>query len=199
MANTQVTGPIHHYLLLPYNAGQAVYLGTAKVAPKIRIQRAYKKVFNDLTGQLLPFERIFQGEEAQIISPLNRFNQQVYALIASAPRQGAPGSTAAGSHGPLDIGAKVYQNSCGFGLILQFPFASTVNSPAGEGMPVCYYFPVCVSEVDDFTSLGTAEEEIMLAITAQQGYIPFTGSTSPLGGTVLYTNSLGGIALPTPN
>lgn len=199
MANTQVTGPVHHYVTFPYNPGTAFYLGTAKVAPKVRIQRAYKKVFNDLTGQLLPFERIFQGEEGQIISPINRFNQSVYGLIAAAPRQGLTGSYSPGSHGPLDIGAKVYQNSCFFGLILQFPFAGTANSPSSEGMPVCYYFPVCVDETDDFTSLGTAEEEIMMAFTAQQAYFPFTGSNTPLGGTLLYTNSLGGIALPTPN
>ncbi len=197
MARTQVTGPIHHYVIFPYAPTTAYYLGTAKIAPKVRIQRAYKKVFNDLTGQLLPFERIFQGEEGQIISPINRFNQNIYTLLSSAPRFALPGSSPRGSHGPLDIGAKVRENGCYFSLILQFPFAGSINSPASEAMPPFYYFPTCVCENDDLDEMGTAAEEILLAITAQQAFFP--SNTSGGGGTWLYSNAVTGVTLPTPD
>lgn len=171
--------------------------------PKSRprsVSSAYKKVFNDLTGQLIPIERIFQGEEGQVLSPLNRFNQDVYTLISSAPRFGAPNTFPRGSHGPLDIGAKVRENSCYFGLILQLPFAGTVNSPSSEAMPKYYYFPMCVCENDDFEEMGTAAEEILLAITAQQVFIPGNNSSTNVlqGGTWLYSNSIS-ITLPTPD
>lgn len=197
MADTYVTGPVHHYCVFPYNPTQAFYLGTAQIAPKVRIRRALKPVFNDLGGQLLPFERILQGEEAQIITPLNRYNESVYRLISAFPRM----TGIRGRQGPLDTGVKMQGNGCFFSLILQFPFAGTANDVpvATEQLPPVYRFPVCQSEQDEFTTMGTDAFEKMLAITAARFFTPASGGSGIAGGFITYFNDLGGISLPTPN
>lgn len=189
-----VTGPVYHYVVFPYAPTVAEFLGTSEVAPKARIRRAYKPVMNDLGGQLIPLERIYQGQEAQIVTALNRYDEAVYTKLAQAPRYGGGAAPVfiRGANGPLDCGALVQQNSAYFTLILQFPFAGTVNQPSANSMPAVYRFPVCSPEQDDFNQLGTIERNTFMAITAQRFYNPVTGTF------VTYDNTTGGVTLPTP-
>lgn len=191
-AFTYVTGPVYQYVVFPYAPTVAQFLGTSEVAPKARLRRGYKPVFNDLGGQLMPLDRIYQGQEAQIVSALNRYDETVYSLIAAAPRNGggvAP-QLARGANGFLDIGALVNQNNCYFTYILQFPFAGTVNQPAN--LPAVYRFLACIPEQDDFNQLGTMERQTYLAITAQRYRDPVTGTFTT------YDNTTGGVTLPAP-
>jgi hypothetical protein len=190
-----VTGPVWHYVVFPYTPTVAEFLGTSEVAPRVRIKRAYKPVMNDIGGQLMPLERIYQGQECQIVTALDRYDEAVYAKIAAAPRSNlGPVAVPRGTNGFYDTGALVQQNSGYFTLILQFPFASTINQPVGNGMPLVYNFPICVPEQDDFNSLGTAERQTYLAITACRKY----DTTVVPPRMITYTNTAG-VALPNPS
>ncbi len=195
-AMTHVTGPNFVFLNFPTLSSTVFFLGTCQVAPRMRINRAYKPVMNDLGGQLLPFERISQGQEGQLIMQLNRFDQAVYAKLADTPRFNAV--LPRGSDGFLDIGAKVHDNGCYCQVIIQFPFAGTINSPGGDAMPTVYRFVQCIPEQDDFDVLGTDAEDVMIAITATRQYQPLSVSGAYAGGFITYTNDLGGLTLPTP-
>jgi hypothetical protein len=95
----------------------------------------------------------------------------------------------------LDTGSLTVQNSRNFQLILQFPFAGTINEPSAT-MPAFYRFLCCIPEQDDFDTLGTDARDTLLAITAQR---TFAGNPqNPVNGFVTYDNTSGGFVLPAP-
>lgn len=199
MAIVYVTGPVLHYISFP---GQttASFLGTAEFSPRYRIPKFYKKVVNDLSGAFVPFDNIYQGQMAQIVTELNRYNESIYALIAAGPRYGQGAlANPRGAEGSLDIGAKVMGNSCFFTLYLQFPFSGTANSPPAEGMPGLYRFPLTILKSEDAPQMGTKDRKISLMFEANNIYYPASTGGALAGGFFLYDNTTGGVTLPPPN
>lgn len=113
---------------------QPEFLGTSEFSPYIDISPAFKPVFNDLGGRLIPFDKTFQGEEAFVYYNLTRWNEDVYARCAARPRPtGTRGKSVAG-----DIGALMNQQNLAYPIWVKFPYA---NDPAfAPDMPQGYHF-----------------------------------------------------------
>lgn len=175
MARVQVPGPILHFVNFVGDPNNFWFLGTSKVAPKIRIDRAYAPIKFEQRGNLLPFDLVYQGKEAKIITQINYFDYSVAYLLGCSPRYGH-GRFALGrglddfkSTGSLALGNKGY-----FTLYIVQPFASTANDPASTAtsplangnfnMPLVYRFGACQVLYDDIATGGASEQELMLAI-----------------------------------
>jgi hypothetical protein len=193
MAQTYVTGAIHHYVSFGAKADGTllragpVYLGTAENRPLVEIQPAWEPVHNDLRGDVKPFDLIYQGEDAIVVTDLNRFNELVYQAMASRTQN------LLGQDTRLDTGALALANNVAFGLWLKFDFFGTIRAPAT--LPAGYYFPnVVLAGPDTLDQLGTRVRRTRCIFQAIGQYNPTTR------GFLLYGTDAGYFAgLPEPD
>lgn len=145
MSIALVTGPVHVYTatrstfpantLLTYpSAGNIDYLGTGEIAPDFIKQPKFDPVFNDLGGSL-PWDYLFQGEEALIPLTLTVWNQSVANKVAALPlANGTEGSYAAN-----DIGTLMITEGCAYHMWLHFPYYSNKSIFQTAGMLAGYH------------------------------------------------------------
>src|SRR5690348_16792822 len=119
MAQLYTTGPAHIFVgggfLSPGSMGTGggntppqtssntpviLYLVTCEEAPEIVIEPKYSGTKNDLGGSEIPFDMQYEGEQGLISLDLNRYNEPVYAALASRPRFGG----VRGLNGGADVG-----------------------------------------------------------------------------------------------
>ena len=176
MAQNYVTGAIHHYVSFGNKADgtllrdNAQYLGTAENRPLVEIQPAWEPVHNDLSGDVKPFDWFYQGEDAIVVSDLNRFNELVYQQMATRPDNLRDGIIL-GNHDRLDVGTLALGNNVAFGLWLRFDFQGSVKGAAD--LPPGYYFPnVVLMGPDTLDQLGTRVRRTRCIWQAIQQYNP---------------------------
>jgi hypothetical protein len=176
MANPYVTGPVHVWIR--FYGSSALYLGTGRNAPRFRIRRAWEGIMNDITGTQIPFDMLYEGQEAFTTVELTRWNEGTYQLLASMPDPSKFPLT-----GPLfdvagDIGTLMVTENKAFQLGLVFPYASKPTfllSPGGS-MPAGYhFFNTWLESPDEFT-VGTGENSKGLLFHSIKGFNPSTGA-----------------------
>ncbi len=141
MAQVFCTGPA-----LLYVDGE--FLGTSEFSPYIDIKPAYKPVFNDLGGRLVPFDKTYQCQEAFVFYNLTRWNEDVYQNAADRPSQAGLGSNPG-----TDIGSLMIQEGLASELEVVFPYHS---DPSFSDMPAGYHFLAAWMEgPDHLEPLGT--------------------------------------------
>src|SRR6266542_2129237 len=57
-------------------------LGTGMRGPRIKVRRAYSRVWNDITGAELCFDKIWAGQEALIFVDLTWWDELIYQSLA---------------------------------------------------------------------------------------------------------------------
>lgn len=189
------TGPVYVYARVPTPgigpfvslgalSGTIFHLGTAERFPQRREEAVWEPVFNDIGGKV-PFDESFQGETAQLVVDLNRFNQTVLDLIRRVPDHGRGlRSTALGGHTRLAVGALLLQNGMAFEMWAQHSHYDTINAvadlPPGRYYPACKYIG-CYEE----ESSGTQPRKCRLVVepkrvwnASTKGFITFSEEAS---------------------
>lgn len=161
-------------------ARSPLVLGTCQQAPQIELIRAYTPVMNDLAGQVLPMDEIWQGERAIISLPLNRFQLATVLRMQSLPNfNGLPGQNTS-----IDIGTAMAQEGNTWPFYMVFPYATGVTARASMNNDLMpgYRFWSCKLVDADKIKPGTTEMSEILTIQADRAY---TGSNDPLQGTMV--------------
>lgn len=185
MSMAYETGPVHVYvgaslvsvLTLPTKA-QTFYLGTGEIAPDIIKQVKFDPVFNDLGGSL-PWDYLFQGEEAVVPINLTVFNWAILNDLNAAITN-TPGFNAAS-----EIGTLMVTEGYSFHLFLQFPYYSykaifsTANMVAGYHFYAAFVDSVVIQP-------GTKANKARINFKCVRVYQP----ASTGNGFTLFTNSM---------
>lgn len=147
MAQPFVAGPCHIYLGV--GVGYApLYLGTAERSPRILIRPHFADVFNDIMGQMIPYDKVFQGEDGFVLADLTRWNEAVFNAYQARPRLGQRGTLQ-----PGDLGSLMKTEGLAYPVWLQFPYAT---KPAYATQPYGYHFYAAIGEgPDELDNLGT--------------------------------------------
>ena len=146
MTMPYVTGPVHVYVatrcsfpgnnLLSYpNANQIDYLGTGEFAPDIIKQPKFDPVYNDIGGSL-PFDYLFQGEEAAVPITLTKFNWNVLYKINALPDP----TELPGRYQSYDIGSLMVTEGLAYALWCHFPYYSDKTIFSTANMVAGYHF-----------------------------------------------------------
>ncbi len=167
MAKLWATGPVHIFVGISGTAKSPIYLGTGETAPNIDIKIEYSPVMNDIGGDRLPFDRIYEGSEADISVVLTRWNEPTVAALMSVPN-------AAGVRGrqtPTDLGTLMGSEGYTFPVWLLFP-RSPLNAGgllAQAGMPAGYRFFSCIN-MGDSMQFGTRANKHHVMVHATRGW-----------------------------
>ena len=140
MAILQTSGPCHLWMSSDVDDGSTysnspLYLGTAEGAPFVDVTPHFTPLYCDISGQGMPHDYLWDGEEATIVADLNRWNEAVFAKYAARPKIGGT----RGVYAAADIGTVMQAEGQTFDFWLQFPYA--FKSPyVSEGMIGGYHF-----------------------------------------------------------
>lgn len=175
MAQPYVTGPVSIWVQFP-GVTQAAFLGTAERCPRMQVRAAWEPLFNDIGGQRIPFDVLFEGEEGYIFADLTRWNQATANVMVSRPGAfaGLPGLNV-----PGDIGTAMILEGKTCHVYLVFPFAAkpAMANAANGALMVGYHWPACILEgPDDMDEMGTRPRKVRFIWHALRQYDPQTGS-----------------------
>lgn len=127
-----VTGPVHHYVkqgaAVPSNTNPILYLGTAEVQPRIKIDHARKPIMNDIAGTTLPAQKKDDGQIASLAVLLNYFSQSTVQAVRVFGRQGRF------SRGSLVYGVSTFQ-------VWQVFENALGNLGLYPNLPIGYFWP----------------------------------------------------------
>ena len=138
--NFVVSGPVACYVGFPsIGAGPFVgpqqlkgvkplFLGHCEKTPKLTEEMKWKPVFSSQTGEVIPADKLYMGQEIRIVLPLARFDYNVIQLLRASPRHGR--GTPPGTETYLDVGALLQRNGLSFCLWLKHEFSGTINASA---------------------------------------------------------------------
>lgn len=163
----QVTGCVHHYI--GYDGLSPQYLGTAEATPQVRKVKTSKPVMNDITGPVLPAQKVNTGEMAVIATPFSRWSRQTvnYLLLRSGlPRQGRF------SRGILKYGINTFQ------LWMVFENAlNTVVRSLYPGLELGFYFPQVELIEENLPRMGNTDQLWVPTFEAQPYFTPQANPT----------------------
>lgn len=148
-----VDAPPNRILTLfnPNVARFAAFLGTGERAPAVIAQRNYTPIYSDDTGKLVPYDRIWEGEEHLVSVVLTRWNEGVYRALAALPRPiGVPGGDS-----PLDRGSLMVADGLACPLYLRFGHAGKPLALAG-GLPAGVRYYAAMLDGQDRYEPGTS-------------------------------------------
>ena len=149
------TGPVSCYIRIPtVGAGPYVgpntlrrdpakptFLGHCDKTPKATYEPKYKPVFSSQSGEVIPADKLYMGQEVKIVLPLQRFDHDVVRALKATPRYGR--TSLPGTETYLDVGSLLQRNGLGIELWLRNEFYNTVNSAAYPNLPIGTYFLCC--------------------------------------------------------
>lgn len=136
-----VPGPCSLWVAVPVDSGSAtpVLLGYGEQGVTIAVTPAFDRVMNDLGGNQLPFDRLFQGEEGAVSTVLTVLNWSTYESIAmNRPFHGS-GSATPGTTTYGDMGTLMWGEQAAMELWVRFPYATAFGSTF-PGMVSGYHF-----------------------------------------------------------
>jgi len=172
MAQPYCSGPVAAYVGpgsysaggMPGPAGGGVaFLGhNQRRGPRISIRRAWEPVFSDISGTRIPYDLIYEGQEAYVTIEFSRYNMAVIGALANIPNNlggvDMPFTDVGGTRGTIMLTEGV-----AVGLVLTFPFSITGPTPhvamsnaANGALPSGFYFPGAIYEGPDEWEPGTA-------------------------------------------
>lgn len=164
-----------------------VYLGTALVSPEIEIIRGWLPWYDDEQGTTLPADELYEGEESWVTADLNRFNEGVYAAIASVISRAAIGGGVRGLNFAGDVGTSMVYEGFTYPLLLQFPYSGKPIF-AVNGLPPGYrYFNATLAGPDRLAPMGTQVRKTRLVWRCRE-YLDLDS-----GAMALYDHSMNGV------
>jgi hypothetical protein len=168
------TGPAFFFVNIHQGSGSSgtAYFGTCERTPRMSIEPSFTGVMNDLGGQKIPYDELYDGEHGFVSADFSKYNEGVYAALAARPYRGSP----RGTNGPGDIGTLMMTEGYYVELWVQFPYSAKAAFMA-NAMPAGYHFPVCTIHKDDLTA-GTVPKKVNLLFHALRGFSnPAQGGT----------------------
>ena len=178
------------FVLKLFRTVTPVFLGVCEVSPDITFYPAYVPYHRESAGRTHPAERIWDGEEASVTAELTRYNEFVYALVASHAANGilaVPGWPR-GQDADGGVGTLVGTEGHGLPLWVVLPYAAKPQF-AAAGMPPCYRFYCAALDGHHAGPLSTSPRKLMLSWTCQRLESPLTGAY------LLYDHSVQGLPL----
>ncbi len=193
MAQHYSTGPAFIYVGLgPANA--PLFLGTTEKTPQIQNRPAFKEVFSDSHGQIIPSDMSYQGQDAIVTARFTRFNMSTLLLlqeyISFTGVLGVQGMDVAGARGALML-----LEDQSYRLWIRYPFASkaVMNTAANGAMPVGRRYLNTYLTNDNLDEIGTNPWAMSLVWHCLSTYTPnFQG-----GFHSLYDTNMDGLPVPT--
>lgn len=166
-----VTGAVHHYVRWPGLADSAaIYLGTAESTPQLKFVNAAKPVMNDITGPMLPAQKVEGGEMATIAVAFNRFSAATRALLVARDGGGRRGRF---SRGLLRFGRTTFE--------LWQVFENYLNADVRAlypSMSIGFYWPQVEMVGRDMPRLGNQDELWVPTFEAQPLFVPQADPTT---------------------
>ena len=164
MSQPWTTGPA----LLYCGVGSSfapLFLGTCERPPRITLRPEYEAYFNDLAGQRIPMDQVFQGEDGIVSIDLNRWDESVLTAIQARPRHSASGSIR-GTLQAGDIGTMMKTEGFDYPLWMKFPYFSKAAYAAG--VPGYKFYQAHLLGPDDMDQLGTMPRRNRLVFYCSQ-------------------------------
>jgi hypothetical protein len=167
LAQQFTSGACHCFLR--FGGSNAEYLGTSERGARVRWRRSYTDVWNDIGGQGVPFDKLYEGGDALVFFDLNRWNQVTLAKLEIVPNSqtGVFGLTADG-----DIGTLMGLEGKMFELSLQFPYSTL--KPAMSTQPRGLRFPNGILQDESWDPLGTNARRVPITFYCFRSYDPIT-------------------------
>jgi hypothetical protein len=151
-----VTGPVNLYVRAltpgagPYVSPVAMkssgvvptFMGHTLDSPLPTYEPKWTPVFSSWTGDVIPDDKVYKGQDVKIVLPLARWNNTLMQLINSTPQLGRTG-LAAGTENFLSIGTLLQRNGVSFELWMRNAFYGTANAAAYPDLEIGKYFNCC--------------------------------------------------------
>lgn len=132
--------------------GIPVFLGTCERVPLIRLEQHWQPFIRDDGGLSVPYELIYDSEEAWVYAEINRYNEPVLKAVQDRCFQ-IGGPALRGFDREEDVGTLARTEGVAYPLWLSFPYAGKL-SYGRAGMPPNYVFPQVVAFGPEEMSLG---------------------------------------------
>jgi hypothetical protein len=175
-------------------AKSPAYLGTGERAPRPSFRPAFEPVMNDLTGSRIPYDWMFEGEEAIVTVRLTRWDEPTLAALQN--RTG-PAGQPRGVNFANDVGTLMLTEGAAYPLWLLFPFGIPgIGKPAmiAGGLPQGYHFYAAFLEgPDDRDSLGTNPATVDLTWHCGRVFSSSGANNIPRLGTVLFDHDMSAV------
>lgn len=204
MAQIYVPGPALIYVGVANSQGVTPeFFGTGETAPDVDVNGSLIPVMNDLGGTTLPFDRIWDGEEAMISVVINRFNWATMRKLLARPNfrrvAPTPGTSISG-----DIGTLIGGEGMTYNLWLQWTYATKASMSGGapEGpMPGGFRFFSAFMSYPTKMPGGTKDQKNSCIFQCQRGFgIPGgAGNGIPVGNFGLYDWDMSALPATIPN
>lgn len=152
---------------------QCFYLGTCEVAPAIEIRRHYKPIYYVPMGKAVPYDVLYEGQDAIISMTLTNWSEILYAVIGGRMNQIAGGGLR-GVDRCNAIGSMVNSEGMALRLWLQFPYAAKPVFAANAMVPGYAFYQVRLLGPDTIDP-GTKPAKLRLVWHATKVFDPATG------------------------
>ncbi len=183
MAQSYTTGCVHIYVGL--GLASPAYLGTSEGFPMVDTQREWDAVMNDISGSKLPFDYVYEGEQAIISTVLTRWNQAVLDVIDTQPNVAG----VLGVNSATDTGSMMAQEGLTFQLWLRYGFGAKA-AYLGQGLGK--HYPQVILLGPDRTESGSRPRKEHRIFQAWRRYDPTIGN-------FVLRDSIGLDSLPSPD
>lgn len=150
---------------LPFSiqTNQPVFLGTAERGPRIVFSPRTTPVYCDEFGQHVPFDLLYESEDAFLFAELTRYNEPVLAAVQDRQFKSGDFSIDRGIDRAEGVGTLMKTEGRGcYPVWFSFSYS---RKPvfAAAGMPPSYCFPACVAVgPDEFDPLGSRARKVRL-------------------------------------
>lgn len=160
-------GPID--LFAKFRDNTTVYIGTCKEAPEVEVRPGFIDIKNDLSGRLVPGQKVYDGEQHLIyLTAVNRFDWAGYKFMSRAEVALGAGP-AVSTDGPLSRGSLVLGAS-DFEFVLRYSFGGT--AAASDQMPVGRRYYSCILLGARESTVGSRIMEVSMVLEANGLFVP---------------------------
>lgn len=168
MAQIITTGPAHIFIgrsALDVDIDSLEYLGTCQKSPGITIQTLKEDVVNDIGGET-PISFSNQGQVGQIKLTLNRYDEEVFAKIATGLYSNG---LTRGEISRAQMGALAQGMGFDFDLLFYFPFhqgflAGSTTPSHTTSHPEGIHFTSVVPTKEKLSEMGTRARTVSLEL-----------------------------------
>lgn len=151
-----VPGPLFVFVAGGGAAVGTEYLGTSERGVSVTFNYAFKPVFNDLAGPIIPFDRLMAGRDATVSGKFNRFKEQTYRhIINPTPILDSQVNSDFGVDAFGSTGTLMVQEGFAYQLLLIFPYSL---SSSMEGQPKGIRFVAATIDGHALPNLGAGQE-----------------------------------------
>lgn len=181
MAQPYVTGPVAVYVGIgslgnPLATYAPVFFGHGERAPKPSLNRGYEPVMCDLSGTQLPFDVLYEGQDALIRVDFTRWNEPVYQAISNITSTAVPTNLSPGVDPSSAVGTLMVTEGKTYPVWLRFPYGGAGGKASMATLPRGYRYLSCVLESPDDREPGTGVNRLSLIFHAYRAFSPSLGT-----------------------